>query len=123
MRAGDAARRQLPTAWRETRAPTTSAGQSPEGRAQAEDLLSHVDQPQNGFNPFDDVPVVGDALRALFGTTTTASEHIDVQSPWMAGAKLSEGGGLTVACNEHPHDVLDVAKGILTKHLPATVKP
>ncbi|MFI5308870.1 MAG: TadE/TadG family type IV pilus assembly protein [Polyangiales bacterium] len=98
-------------------------GQSAEGRARADDLLGRVDQSHNRFNPFDDVPVIGGALRALFGTTTTASAQLEVQSPWTVGLKFSEGGALTVACNEHPHNVLDVATGILTQHLPAAVKP
>jgi hypothetical protein len=97
-------------------------GQSEEGAQKSQDLMGRLDESHNGFNPLDDVPVLGAAMRALFGSTTTASRSIEVPSPWTPGARFAAGGEITVACNEKPREVLDVVQDAVGAKLPK-VKP
>jgi len=101
---------------------TPQRGQTAEGAHKSEDMIGQLDESHDGFNPLDDVPVLGSAMRALFGTTTTASRSIELASPWTPGARFAVGGEITVACNEKPREVLDVVRDAVGAKLPK-VKP
>jgi hypothetical protein len=73
----------------------------------------------SNFDVFDEVPILGTAMRALFGTTTSASVRREVRVPWSATGTVSEGGEIVVACNQQVRDALEAAKVTLRKQLPA----
>jgi hypothetical protein len=67
------------------------------------------------FPLLENVPVLGDALGALFGTTTLAQAQRSVRLPGPSGATRVLTGGLTLVCNERETDVFDAAQQVLSR--------
>lgn len=68
-------------------------------------------------NPFEDVPVVSEALSGLFGRATRASSEATVPFPLddeRVGVAHAEN---VVVCNSVPTEVIDIAKELLCEHL------
>lgn len=60
-------------------------------------------QPDDG-GVLSDIPLLGDAIDALFGTTTIARGERDLPTPWSGQARKAH-GEMAVLCNTHPVDI------------------
>jgi hypothetical protein len=60
-------------------------------------------------DPFTSIPVLGDALAALFGTTTHARLDREVASPF-SSEPVRVSATFVVLCNEQPRTASDVAR-------------
>ncbi len=103
---------------------TPTTAQSEDGRAASDQLIDQARDSTSlrpagaAFDPFDDVPLLGAAMRGLFGTTTRAEAHAPVRVPWSPAQSVSERGEIVVACNERPRDVFQVITGVFCRKLP-----
>lgn len=64
----------------------------------------------SAFQLLESVPVLGDALSGLFGTTTQARAQRSVPGPGLAREPLLVKGGMLLLCDERPVGVLELAK-------------
>ena len=80
------------------------------------DIATHV-RAGNGDNPLRGVPVVSDALDALFGQSTHATSDTTVPFPFDAKRVGVAHAENVVVCNSVPTEVLDIAEDLLCEHL------
>lgn len=62
------------------------------------------------LDPFQDIPVLGDAFRMLFGTTTASKVERQVPFPFDAELAGVASGKVVLLCNSQPTTVGDLAK-------------
>jgi len=79
---------------------------------------AHTQGGGGDFNVFDKVPLLGDALHALFGTKTSFESTIDVRVPWQKDMAYQANGKFVVMCNTKPRKAPAVAKDVLCAFLP-----
>jgi hypothetical protein len=67
---------------------------------------------------FDGIPVLGDAVRGLFGTYTGARALSATPLPWDRARQVVDRSELVLLCNERPRDVLAAAQNVFCTHVP-----
>jgi hypothetical protein len=71
----------------------------------------------DSFGVLERVPLIGDAIDALFGTTTRARAEREVPLPW-GKARAQVVASVTVICNERPRDVGTAIADVFCDRLP-----
>jgi hypothetical protein len=72
--------------------------------AQLRGLTEGSGSDEAGGSVLSDVPLLGDAIDALFGTTTVARGERDVRTPWSGEARKAR-GQMALLCNTRPVDI------------------
>jgi hypothetical protein len=86
---------------------------------QADQLRALADDANRGGGEsvLSHVPLLGNAIDGLFGTTTQADVGREVQAPW-GKPKIQVRGEMVVLCNTQPVDVGDAIEKIFCDALP-----
>jgi len=97
--------------------PTCEASDDDSAVGDAPDLVAHARAAgSSDFDPFEDLPILGDAFAALFGHTTTAASEALVSAPLDLGTvRLSQRAAF--ACNERTRSAGEVAEAVLCAFL------
>lgn len=82
------------------------------GKAIVEQAQSHISGP---FDVFERVPVIGEALKSLFGTTARAEVPIELRMPWTAKDSVHSSVIVALTCNEREHDVTSDIEDAISK--------
>jgi hypothetical protein len=69
------------------------------------------------FGVLSHIPLLGDAIDALFGASTGVRVERDIALPWQRGAARAV-GTTTVSCNERPRDVAAAIRQVFCDRLP-----
>jgi hypothetical protein len=70
------------------------------------------------FGVFDELPLIGDALRALLGDTTEARAAVALRRGSDPEQPKTIDAALALACNERPRDVMAIARAAFCERLP-----
>lgn len=104
--------------------PATCAGladntQSTEGQQHSAEILATTRaRVPSEIDVFEEIPVLGDALSGLFGTTARVRVPVELKLPWSQQHTVHAGALIALACNEHPRDVMHEIERMLHKYLP-----
>jgi hypothetical protein len=104
--------------------PPTCAGlveraQSEEGQRHSAAILATTRaQVPGDLDVFEEIPVLGDALSGLFGTTARVQVPVALRLPWSQEQTVHVDGLIALACNEHPRSVSSEIERMLHKYLP-----
>jgi hypothetical protein len=83
------------------------ASSAPAGDADSAQLRGLTDGSggdAGGDGVLSDIPLLGDAIDGLFGTTTIARGERDIPTPWSGQARKAR-GEMAVLCNTQPVDI------------------
>jgi hypothetical protein len=97
-------------------APGTTA--APAAAAERDPAAIALQNTGDGFGVFDELPLVGEALRTLLGETTDARALVALRSWGDVSGPAQIEGALSLACNERPRDVAAIARDVFCRRLP-----
>lgn len=90
---------------------------STEQVATADKIVTHARTGTDDFDPFQKVPVLGDAFRMLFGTTTGSTVEKRVPFPFNDQLAGVARGQVVLLCNSKPATVFELAKQVICEEL------
>jgi hypothetical protein len=97
-----------------------TADQTEEGKQRSNEIVSNArPREDHRFDVLSDVPVIGNAIDSLFGTTARGSAAMAVAMPWPDGPSVQGSVQISLACNERDHDdVVHEIEQVFCKYLP-----
>jgi hypothetical protein len=100
-------------------ASTLAAAGSPDAEsANSIETQARALVPLPGFDVFEWVPALGEAVRGLLGEKTRARAQFEVRGLGTGEEPRRVAADFVLLCNERPRDVLALARGVLCDHLP-----
>jgi hypothetical protein len=97
----------------------TDNAQSEDGQRHSAALLATTRaRVPGGIDVFEEIPVLGDALSGLFGTTARVQVPVALRLPWSQEQTVRVDALIALACNEHPRSVTSEIERMLHEYLP-----